>query len=132
MDKIMTHESIDGKFSGKCIDLIPGKRSIVSLKTEDFMKADNKGLVHGGFTFSLADYAAMIAVNHQNVILVNADVGFTSPVKVGDVLIAKAHVYRKSGNKYFVEVSIQRNEKTVFVGKFKCLTLKTHVLDVRE
>ena len=128
----MTHESIDEKYSGKCIDLIPGKRSIVTLKTEDFMRADNKGLIHGGFTFSLADYATMIAVNHPNVVLVNANVKFTSPVRVGDVLIAKAHVYRKSGNKYFVEVSIQRNEKTVFVGKFKCLTLKFHVLDTKE
>ena len=128
----MTHESIDEKYSGKCIDLIPGKRSIVTLKTEDFMRADSKGLIHGGFTFSLADYAAMIAVNHPNVVLVNANVKFTSPVKVGDFLIAKAHVYRKSGNKYFVEVNIQRNEKTVSVGKFKCLILKTHVLDTRE
>lgn len=128
----MTHESIDEKYSGRCVDLIPGKRSVVSLKTENFMRADNKGLVHGGFTFSLADYAAMIAVNHPNVVLVNANVKFTSPVRVGDVLIAEAHVYRKSGNKYSVKVSIQRNEKTVFVGKFQCLTLKVHVLDTKE
>lgn len=132
MDKIITHESIDEKYSGRCVDLIPGKRSIVSLKTDNFMRADNKGLVHGGFTFSLADYAAMIAVNHPNVVLVNANVEFVSPIRVGDVLIAKAHVYRKKGNKYFVDVDIQRNEKTVFVGKFKCLTLKAHVLDMKE
>ena len=129
---LRTHKSIDERFSGICLDLIPGKRSIVSLKTEDFMKTDQKGLVHGGFTFSVADYAAMIAVNHPNVVLSKAEVKFTAPVRVGDTLIAKAHVHRHIRNKYYVNVEVFQEDKVVCIGKFLCVVLESHVLDLRK
>ncbi|MEM3404505.1 MAG: hotdog domain-containing protein [Nitrososphaeria archaeon] len=130
MDEIETHKHIETRYSGRCIDLIPGKRSIVMLDTQEFMKTDEKGLLHGGFTFSLADYAAMVAVNHTYVVLAEALVSFVLPVKVGARLIAKAHVYRHVKNKYFVKVDVQVDDKTVFVGSFKCLVPTHHVLDV--
>jgi acyl-coenzyme A thioesterase PaaI-like protein len=129
---LQTHKNIDERFSGKCLDLIPGKRSIVSLKTVDFMKADNKGLVHGGFTFSVSDYAAMIAVNHPYVILSKAEVKFTAPVKVGDNIIAKAHVYKHIKNKYHVKVEVFHGEKMVLTGRFLCVALESHILDLRK
>ena len=127
-----THKSIDERFSGKPIDLISGKRSLVLLKTQDFMKTDDKGLIHGGFTFSVADYASMIAVDHTNVVLSKADVEFTAPVKVGDTLIAKAHVYRRIKNKYYVKVEVAKDKKIVLVGKFTCIILPYHVLDSKK
>ena len=129
---LQTHKNIDERFSGSCLDLIPGKRSLVSLRTEDFMGTDEKGLVHGGFTFSVADYAAMTAVNHPNVVLSKAEVKFTAPVKVGDTLIAKAHVYRHMKNKYYVNVEVFREDKIVFIGKFLCAVLESHVLDLAK
>lgn len=129
---ILTHKKIDETISGKCVDLIHGKRSIVVLKTQDFMKVDEKGLVHGGFTFALADYAAMIAVNHPNVVLYKANVKFQAPVKVGDTLIAKARVYRRIKNKYFVEVQVLKEDKVIFIGKFFCIILDSHVLDLKK
>jgi acyl-coenzyme A thioesterase PaaI-like protein len=129
---IFTHKNIDETISGKCVDLIHGKRSIVVLKTKDFMKVDDKGLVHGGFTFSLADYAAMVAVNHPNVVLYKACVKFTAPVKVGDTLVAKARVYRRVKNRYFVKVQVLKDESPVFDGKFLCVVLDSHVLDLKK
>lgn len=96
------------------------------------MKADEKGLIHGGFTFSVADYTAMTAVNHPNVILSKAAVKFTSPVKVGDTLIAKARLYKHQNNRYYVSVEVFVEEKKVFEGKFMCLVPKSHVLDLRK
>jgi len=127
---LQTHKNIDERFSGRCLDLIPGKRSLVSLRTEDFMRTDEKGLVHGGFTFSVADYAAMTAVNHPYVVLAKADVKFTAPVRVGDTLIAKAHVYRHIKNRYHVKVEVFKDEKVVLVGSFLCIVLESHVLDL--
>jgi len=129
---ILTHQKIDETISGKCVDLVHGKRSIVVLKTQDFMKVDDKGLVHGGFTFSLADYAAMVAVNDPNVVLYKANVKFTAPVRVGDTLVAKAKVYRRVKNRYFVDVQVLRDEKAVFNGKFLCIVLDSHVLDIKR
>jgi acyl-coenzyme A thioesterase PaaI-like protein len=129
---LRTHDKIDEEYSGRCVDIVPGKRSIVVLKTQDFMKVDESGLVHGGFTFSAADYAAMAAVNHPHVVLVEADVKFTAPVRVGDTIVAKAHVYRHVGKRHFVNVKVLKDEKAVLVGKFTCLILESHVLDSKR
>ncbi|MDK2854038.1 PaaI family thioesterase [Thermococcus sp. PK] len=101
----------------------------VKLKTREEMKVDEYGLVHGGFTFGLADYAAMLAVNEPTVVLGKAEVKFTKPVKVGDELLAKAKVEEDQGKKkvVFVEVFNQNQEK-VLEGKFYCYVLEKHVL----
>lgn len=102
----------------------------VKLKTREVMKVDEYGLVHGGFTFGLADYAAMLAVNEPTVVLGKAEVRFTKPVKVGDELLAKAKVEEDQGKKkiVFVEVFNQKGEK-VLEGKFYCYVLEKHVLE---
>lgn len=101
----------------------------VKLKTNEEMKVDEYGLVHGGFTFGLADYAAMLAVNEPTVVLGKAEVRFTKPVKVGDELLAKAKVVEDQGKKkvVFAEVFNQKGEK-VLEGKFYCYVLEKHVL----
>ncbi|AIF68893.1 thioesterase [Palaeococcus pacificus DY20341] len=102
----------------------------IRLKTMKEMTVDGYGLVHGGFTFGLADYAAMLAVNEPTVVLGKAEVKFTKPVKVGDELLAKAKVKEDLGKKklVFVEVFNQRDEK-VFEGTFHCYVLEKHVLE---
>lgn len=93
------------------------------------MAADDSGLVHGGFVFGLADYAAMLAVNHPNVVLGSADVKFLSPVRVGDSLEAQASVQKKDGKKHMVDVVVKNGDKKVFTGRFTCFVLETHVLE---
>ena len=60
--EILTHQHIDQTLCGQPLEVSEGG-SRVQLKTIAAIAADNSGLVHGGFIFSLADYAAMIAVN---------------------------------------------------------------------
>jgi acyl-coenzyme A thioesterase PaaI-like protein len=64
--------------------------SQVELVTTAQMAADEQGLVHGGFIFGAADYAAMIAVNHPHVVLGASDVKFLKPVRVGETVMASA------------------------------------------
>ena len=61
---------------------------MVKLKTNEKMVADEKGLIHGGFIFSVADYSAMLAVNEPTVVLAGANVKFLKPVIVGDEILA--------------------------------------------
>ena len=102
----------------------------VELKAIEEMRVDEYGLIHGGFTFGLADYAAMLAVNEPTVVLGKAEVKFTKPVKLGDNLLAKAKVVEDLGKKKVVhtEVSNQSNEK-VLEGTFYCYVLEKHVLE---
>ena len=68
------------------------------------MSADSQGLVHGGFIFGAADYAAMSAVNDPYVVLGAASSKFVAPVKVGDAVLCQASVVSEKGKKRVVEV----------------------------
>ncbi|WP_281952038.1 hotdog domain-containing protein [Nitrosophilus kaiyonis] len=124
---IKTHKKIDERFSGKVIEL-KNNYSKVLLKTIPEMVADEEGLVHGGFTFSAADYAAMVAVNDPYVVLVAADVKFTAPVKVGEEVIFEANLIERDGKKSKVEVVGKVYEVKVFEGVFKTYSLDKHIL----
>ena len=126
--EIRTHQKIDAALCGQAEALGEGT-SRVRLTADARMAVDHRGLVHGGFVFGLADYAAMIAVNHPNVVLGAASVKFLAPVKVGETLIAEARVEDAGGRKRQVAVRVRRGDKPVFEGQFTCFVLDAHVLD---
>jgi uncharacterized protein (TIGR00369 family) len=125
--QIDTHAKIDRELCGCALE-VGGGRSRVELKTTPRMVADGSGLVHGGFVFGLADYAAMIAVNHPNVVLGAAEVRFLKPVISGETLVAEAKTESVAGKRHHVNVSVARAEEVVFSGTFTCYALDTHVL----
>ena len=95
------------------------------------MVVDDTGLVHGGFIFSLADYCAMLTINHPNVVLGKAEVQFLKPVVLNDILIANGTVINSKGKKSEVKVEVLRNGDLVFEGIFTCLIPEVHVLKKR-
>ena len=124
---IDTHQKIDPELCGVPLEVENGC-SRVKLVTSDRMAADDSGLIHGGFIFGLADYAAMIAVNHPYVVLGGAEVRFLKPVRTGETVVASAESVSASGKKHQVEVSVLRGETPVFSGTFTCFVLDAHVL----
>ncbi len=126
--EIRTHRRIDQTLSGTPVELSQGK-AIVKLKTDERMVADEKGLIHGGFIFSLADYAAMLSVNEETVVLAKAEVKFIKPVRLGDEIEAHAEIREIEGKKRKVYVEVKRGEEVVFVGDFLCVVPEKHVLD---
>jgi acyl-coenzyme A thioesterase PaaI-like protein len=123
-----THLAIAPGLVGEPLELAAGSAS-VALMTQPEMAADERGLVHGGFVFGLADYAAMLAVNHPHVVLGGAEVRFLKPVAVGERLVSRATVEESDGRKSRVRVEVRRGEETVMSGSFVCFTLERHVLD---
>jgi uncharacterized protein (TIGR00369 family) len=124
---IQTHEQIDRQLCGRPLAVEEGF-SRVELDATDNMRVDESGLVHGGFVFGLADYAAMIAVNHPNVVLGAAEVKFLKPVKTGETLVAEARVDTVAGKKQSVSVTVRAGDAAVFSGTFTCFVLDKHVL----
>lgn len=124
---IKTHNDIDSELCGKPVELEEGFAKVM-LKTLDSMKVDETGLVHGGFIFGLADYAAMISVNHPNVVLGAADAKFLKPVKAGETAFAEARVESSEGKKSLVNVVVKVEDTDVFKGVFTCFVLDNHVL----
>jgi len=115
---------------GKVESIEGGKSSQVVLKTGSQMRVDEKGLVHGGFTFGLADYAAMVAVNDPFVVLLSSQVRFLRPVTTGEGLTARARVTEADGRKRKVQCEVfSQDQQKVLEGEFLCLILSQHVLD---
>ena len=126
--KIDTHRQIDPALCGKPLFVEDGDSGVELITTRQ-MAADQHGLVHGGFIFSAADYAAMIAVNHPHVVLGASDVKFLKPVRVGEKVMVRATVQEVKGKKYWVSVSATKDGEEVFQGMFTCFVLDKHVLE---
>jgi acyl-coenzyme A thioesterase PaaI-like protein len=123
-----THLAIDRRLVGEPVEIAAG-RAAAALVTQPEMAADARGLVHGGFVFGLADYAAMLAVNDPNVVLGGAEVRFLKPVRVGERLIARAVVEEAERRRSRVRVEVFRDADVVMAGTFSCFTLDRHVLE---
>jgi uncharacterized protein (TIGR00369 family) len=124
---IVTHRTINAALCGHPLEVGQGM-SRVALQTTPEMSVDELGLVHGGFVFGLADYAAMIAVNDPHVVLGAADVKFLKPLSVGVTVVAEAKVEEVQGKKRWVAVSVAKDQETVFQGMFTCFVLDKHIL----
>lgn len=124
---IQTHQGISPDLCGAPVSLEKGK-CVVAMTTLPVMAADASNLVHGGFVFGMADYAAMLAVNHPNVVLGSSEMRFLKPVRVGDTLLATAVIKEENGKKRIVSVSVTRDDTEVASGTCTCFVLDKHVL----
>ncbi len=123
-----THLKINGSLCGEVTILKDGYAKIMLNTTAD-MAADAHGLIHGGFIFGAADYAAMVAVNKPNVVLAGSSCKFLAPSKTGDIVEFEATIVKSDGSRHLVEVKGVCRGKTVFSGEFKTVVTKEHVLD---
>lgn len=127
MQVLRTHELINQIYSGSLVELKDGYAK-VSLFTNEEMRVDTHGLVHGGFIFSAADFAAMAAVNDPNVVLSGATTSFLAPVRVNDEVVFTAKVRHKEGRKREVNVLGHVFDIKVFEATMKTVVLDKHIL----
>ncbi len=126
---INTHLGINQSLCGRVLSVGEGM-AVVKLDTTPEMVADEHKLVHGGFIFGAADYAAMAAVNDPNVVLGSAEVKFLRPTRCGEAVSLRAKVAEAEGKCRRVEVEgIDEAGNKVFSGIFVCFVLEKHVLD---
>jgi acyl-coenzyme A thioesterase PaaI-like protein len=126
--EVATHHRIERRLCGIAINTGHG-RATVRLETTNEMVADAKGLIHGGFVFGAADYAAMVAVNDPNVVLAAAEVTFVAPVQIGQEVDFTAEAVSVEGRKQLVRVVGRVDDRSVFEGSFSCFVLERHVLE---
>ena len=127
---LKTHTKIKKYLSGDIVTLKENYAQ-VKLSCSREMAVDEMGLIHGGFTFSAADFAAMAAVNDPYVVLIGAVSKFLAPVKVGDVVIFEAYAKFEDARKREVDVVGSINDIKVFEGKFDAVILPEHVLKLK-
>jgi acyl-coenzyme A thioesterase PaaI-like protein len=124
--ELKTHLKFNKKF-GQLIEI--GEDSAkVRLEATEEMAVDEEGLIHGGFTFSAADFCAMATVNDPFVVLVRSQCEFMAPVKIGDIVEFVSETILKEKRKHEIKVIGYLNEIKVFEGLFSCVKLDKHVL----
>ncbi|MEN8147320.1 MAG: PaaI family thioesterase [Campylobacterota bacterium] len=122
-----THLKINTNLCGEVLKLAKGYAK-VQLKTDAEMAADEEGLIHGGFIFGAADFAAMCAVNEPNVVLTGSTCRFMAPSAKGDVIDFEATIVEQDGAKAVVEVVGHCDGRDIFTASFKTYITKEHVL----
>lgn len=83
-------------------------------------------MMHGGFTFTLADSAFAFACNSYNTMTVaqSCDVDFTNSAKEGDVLTAECRETLKRGRSGIYDVTVTNQDGSIialFRGKSRAL-----------
>jgi len=127
--ELNTHLKLDKSLNGEVVELKENYAK-VKLETTQNMIADKEGLIHGGFIFCAADYAAMACINDPFVVLAKSTTKFIAPVKLGDIVTLEASIKEQDKNKATVEVVGKVEEKDIFKGEFLTAVLKQHVLSL--
>ncbi len=127
---LKTHTKIKKYLSGDIVTLKENYAQVKLSCTKE-MAVDEMGLIHGGFTFSAADFAAMAAVNEPYVVLIGAVSKFLAPVKVGDIIIFEAYAKFEDARKREIDVVGSINDIKVFEGRFDAVILPEHVLKLK-
>ena len=94
--------------------------AVVRMTVRDDM-VNGHDICHGGFIFSLADSCFALACNSQGRLTVaaGADVSFTAPGRLGDVLVADGRVRTAYGRSGVTDVTVTRRRTGIVVAEFR-------------
>lgn len=94
--------------------------AVVRMAIRDDM-VNGHAMCHGGFIFTLADSCFALACNSRGRLTVaaGADIAFTAPARLGDVLIAEARTRGSYGRSGLTDVTVKRESDGQIVAEFR-------------
>ncbi len=100
--------------------LIEADHAVVRMPIRDDM-VNGHGTCHGGFIFTLADSCFALACNSRGALTVasGADITFTAPGRLGDVLLADAVVRSAFGRSGITDVTVRRDSDGHVIAEFR-------------
>jgi len=129
-DSRNTHQKIKKSLCGS-VTLLEESHAKTILQTTDDMVVDSLGLIHSGFIFGAAEYAAISAINEVNLVTISSKVKFLAPAKNGDIINFDAQAKFEDLRKREVKVIGEINEIKIFEGVFQAVVLENHVLKTK-
>ncbi len=116
--------AIDSKdIVGELLDLELNKSGISTLTISPQMVLDKTGVARGFYMFAMANTLALAVVDARAALTGVGNVKYKAPVYAGAVLVAKAEVVKRRGDKFFIWVFIKHNNEEVFRAKFIIVSL---------
>jgi acyl-coenzyme A thioesterase PaaI-like protein len=129
-EALNSHQKIRKSLCGNIISLEQGY-SKTTLQTTDEMSVDTLGLIHSGFIFGAAEYAAVTAINEKNLVIISSKTKFLAPAKNGDLVEFEAKAKFEDLRKREVKVIGEINEIKIFEGVFQAVVLENHILKTK-
>ncbi|EFR47191.1 hypothetical protein HCCG_01739 [Helicobacter cinaedi CCUG 18818 = ATCC BAA-847] len=88
---------------GELVELYRNK-AIVRFRPNERMIMDESKMIHAGFVFNAASFAAMAAINKKYSVLIASDVKFLAPIELGHEITFKAQAIQSDTKKCEVKV----------------------------
>lgn len=129
-DDLLTHAKIKGALVGNLTELKKGFSKVIFHTTQE-MTVDDFGLIHNGFIFGSAEYAAVASINEENVVVIGCRSKFFAPAKLGDVIEFEAKGRFEEARKREIRVIGKINEIKIFEGIFQAILLEKHILQTK-
>jgi acyl-CoA thioesterase len=100
--------------------LIEQDHAVVQMAIRDDM-VNGHAICHGGYIFTLADSCFALACNSGGRLTVaaGADISFTAPGRLGDVLVAEATVRSSFGRSGITDVTVKRESDGQIIAEFR-------------
>lgn len=94
--------------------------AVVRMTIRDDM-VNGHAMCHGGLIFTLADSCFALACNSRGRLTVaaGADIAFTAPARLGDVLVAEARTRGSYGRSGLTDVTVKRESDGQIVAEFR-------------
>lgn len=129
-EDLKTHEKVRSNLCGTILKLDAGYAKTTLQTTKD-MVLDDLGLIHSGFIFGAADYAAAVAVNEPNLVIIGSRSKFLAPAKIDDLIEYEAKAKFEDSRKREIKVSGFINEVKVYEGIFQAVVLEQHIFKTK-
>lgn len=129
-EDLKTHDKIRTNLCGTIIKLDNGY-SKTTLQTTKEMVLDDLGLIHSGFIFGAADYAAAVAVNEANVVVIGSRSSFLAPAKLNDLIEFEAKAKFEDSRKREIKVVAKINDIRIYEGTFHAVVLEQHIFKTK-
>jgi acyl-coenzyme A thioesterase PaaI-like protein len=103
---------------GEIIDLKLDESAISILEIKDEHVFSRTKIARGHYLFAQANSLAVAMIDDELALTAKANIRFTRQVKVGERVVAKAKVLKKSKSRTVIEVNSYVNQELVFSGEF--------------
>ncbi|EWT06432.1 aromatic compound degradation protein PaaI [Intrasporangium chromatireducens Q5-1] len=116
----MWDDDVASRGLGMVIDLLEQDRAVVRMPIRQDM-VNGHAICHGGFIFTLADSCFALACNSRGSTTVasGADITFTAPGRLGDVLVAEGVVRAAFGRSGITDVTVRRESDGQIIAEFR-------------
>ena len=126
-EQLKSSALINQSIVGFLEEIVPGEATVKLVCTDD-MVADQKGLIHTGFMFNSANYAALLAINEPNAITIVSKANFLLPAVLDDEVIFKARAMQTESRKRVVRVDGFLRDNKIFEAEFSIVVMDRHIL----